>query len=437
MKRRTGTEEREPVPTNEQILIFDRPIHKVRESLFSTGSGFVNYRGLLNNCIICLLLSNFHNILRNFNKYGLLINPAQWVTISLQMGTLPAILSILCLFSVFPLLTFLLEKAASKGLLKERLLLILHASNMIMLLALPVGVVFWFKLGPAAGFIVMFNYSIVWMKMMSYIQVNSWCRCGQGGVATPTNNNHDKPLVQYPDNITVKDFCYFIAAPTLCYELNYPRTPKIRKIFLLRRTLESIFLVNILLALSQQWLVPTVMGSLEPLQSMDLLMMIQRGLLLALPNHLLWLLLFYFYFHSYLNVLAELLRFGDRSFYKDWWNADSIDTFWRHWNVPVHRWAARHVYYPLLSRGYSRVMSQIAVFLLSAFFHEYLVSIPLRMLRPWAFTAMLSQVPLALLTSLEVMRGQPGNVVVWVSIILGQPLAIMMYMHDYLIHNKL
>uniref|UniRef100_A0A1X7TTC5 NACHT domain-containing protein n=1 Tax=Amphimedon queenslandica TaxID=400682 RepID=A0A1X7TTC5_AMPQE len=54
MKRRTGTEEREPVPTNEQILIFDRPIHKVRESLFSTGSGFVNYRGLLNNCIICL-----------------------------------------------------------------------------------------------------------------------------------------------------------------------------------------------------------------------------------------------------------------------------------------------------------------------------------------------------------------------------------------------
>ncbi|XP_019863510.1 PREDICTED: diacylglycerol O-acyltransferase 1-like [Amphimedon queenslandica] len=170
---------------------------------------------------------------------------------------------------------------------------------------------------------------------------------------------------------------------------------------------------------------------------MDLLMMIQRGLLLALPNHLLWLLLFYFYFHSYLNVLAELLRFGDRSFYKDWWNADSIDTFWRHWNVPVHRWAARHVYYPLLSRGYSRVMSQIAVFLLSAFFHEYLVSIPLRMLRPWAFTAMLSQVPLALLTSLEVMRGQPGNVVVWVSIILGQPLAIMMYMHDYLIHNKL
>ena len=56
----------------------------------------------------------------------------------------------------------------------------------------------------AAGFIVMFNYSIVWMKMISYTQVNSWCGCGQGGVATPTNNNHDKPLVQYPDNITVK-----------------------------------------------------------------------------------------------------------------------------------------------------------------------------------------------------------------------------------------
>lgn len=77
------------------------------------------------------------------------------------------------------------------------------------------------------------------------------------------------------------------------------------------------------------------------------------------------------------------------------------------------------------------------------------------MLRPWAFTAMLAQVstlytihyiclyspltvqiPLALLTSLPFMRGQPGNVVVWVSIILGQPLAITMYMHDYLIYNN-
>lgn len=41
--------------------------------------------------------------------------------------------------------------------------------------------------------------------------------------------------------------------------------------------------------------------------------------LLQVPNHLLWLMFFYWFFHSSLNFTAELLRFGDREFYKDWW----------------------------------------------------------------------------------------------------------------------
>jgi len=38
-----------------------------------------------------------------------------------------------------------------------------------------------------------------------------------------------------------------------------------------------------------------------------------------IPNHILWLIFFYWFFHSCLNVVAELLMFGDREFYKDWW----------------------------------------------------------------------------------------------------------------------
>ena len=32
-----------------------------------------------------------------------------------------------------------------------------------------------------------------------------------------------------------------------------------------------------------------------------------------------------FFFNSRLNILAELLRFGDREFYKDWWNAKTVE----------------------------------------------------------------------------------------------------------------
>lgn len=37
------------------------------------------------------------------------------------------------------------------------------------------------------------------------------------------------------------------------------------------------------------------------------------------PTHFLWL-LFFFLSHSYLNFCAELLCFGDRHFYGDWWS---------------------------------------------------------------------------------------------------------------------
>lgn len=38
----------------------------------------------------------------------------------------------------------------------------------------------------------------------------------------------------------VADLYYFLCAPTLCYELNFPRSPRIRKRFLLRRLLEMV-----------------------------------------------------------------------------------------------------------------------------------------------------------------------------------------------------
>jgi hypothetical protein len=33
----------------------------------------------------------------------------------------------------------------------------------------------------------------------------------------------------------------------------------------------------------------------------------------------------YTIFNLRLNILAEILQFGDREFYKDWWNAKTID----------------------------------------------------------------------------------------------------------------
>lgn len=83
------------------------------------------------------------------------------------------------------------------------------------------------------------------------------------------------------------------------------------------------------------------------------------------------------------------------------------------------------------------------------------MSVPLRMFRLWAFMGMmvqvrpaelvlaaqqnvwfnspdsfLHQIPLAWLVG-RFLRGNYGNAAVWISIIIGQPFAVLMYVHDY------
>lgn len=195
------------------------------------------------------------------------------------------------------------------------------------------------------------------------------------------------------------------------------------------------------------------------------------------PNHLIWLIFFYWLFHSCLNAVAELMQFGDREFYRDWWWVawGGGGVGWpgrgegaaghplsppqelgvchlllaelehpctqvvpqvgvgaaRGWGwagerhgapgaCPTASSSCRHFYKPMLRRGSSKWVARMGVFLASAFFHEvsalrrvllrpragvasgsadaplslpqYLVSIPLRMFRLWAFTGMMAQV---------------------------------------------
>jgi diacylglycerol O-acyltransferase-1 len=219
----------------------------------------------------------------------------------------------------------------------------------------------------------------------------------------------------------------------------------------------------------QQWMVPTINNSLKPLQEMDYSRMLERLLKLAvrmyqivylkkiekfyflievsfsfmyaflfqLPNHLIWLIWFYWYFHSTLNFVAEILRFGDKQFYRDWWNSESVEYFWKNWNIPVHNWCVRHLYKPLLNKGYTKLQVTAVVFLVSAFFHEYLVSVPLKMFGYWAFFGMLFQIPFAIFVS-KWLKGSAANTAVWISLIIGQPLCILACYHDYyVIHHAI
>ncbi|KAF6099097.1 diacylglycerol O-acyltransferase 1 [Phyllostomus discolor] len=424
----------------------DLRCHRLQDSLFSSDSGFSNYRGILNWCVVMLILSNARLFLENLIKYGILVDPIQVVSLFLKDPYSWPALCLVIAANAFAVAAFQVEKRLAVGALTEQAGLLLHTANLATILCLPAAVAFLLEsITPVGSVLALAVYTILFLKLFSYRDVNLWCREHRARAKAKAASTGKKAngaaaqrtgAVSYPDNLTYRDLYYFLFAPTLCYELNFPRSPRIRKRFLLRRLFEMLFFTQLQVGLIQQWMVPTIQNSMKPFKDMDYSRIIERLLKLAVPNHLIWLIFFYWLFHSCLNALAELMQFGDREFYRDWWNSESVTYFWQNWNIPVHKWCLRHFYKPMLRRGYSKWVASTGVFLASAFFHEYLVSIPLRMFRPWAFTGMMAQIPLAWIVS-RFFRGNYGNAAVWLSLIIGQPVAVLMYVHDYyVLHHE-
>ncbi|XP_011693461.1 PREDICTED: diacylglycerol O-acyltransferase 1 [Wasmannia auropunctata] len=449
----------------------DKPCHRPRDSLFSWSSGFDNFTGFVNWGFLLLGIGGVRLLLENFIKYGIRVDPWQWFLFLSGKNDggeeYPSLL--LIFYSTVPVgLCLLIEKGLSVDIIAHGTGMVFHVINLVVMVLMPMVVIHVKDSGFSlvGAMYVCMLYAILFLKLWSYIQVNMWCRLGsrkkstQGrmrrqlsynnlqssGIQQNTNDVTDFEHemtdrgnalypVQYPDNLNFGDLYYYILAPTLCYELNFPRTQRIRKRFLIKRILEVLVGCQVVMSLFQQWMIPSVKNSLIPFSNMDVAKASERLLKLAIPNHLVWLCFFYLIFHSFLNLLGELLHFADRNFYCDWWNANNIDTFWRTWNMPVHRWAVRHLYIPIVEMGYGKTTASVTVFFISAFFHEYLVSVPLKTFKIWAFMGMMGQIPLSVLSKMaeRYCGARWGNIVVWASLIIGQPLCIMMYYHDYVV----
>uniref|UniRef100_A0AAZ3S5N2 O-acyltransferase n=1 Tax=Oncorhynchus tshawytscha TaxID=74940 RepID=A0AAZ3S5N2_ONCTS len=388
--------------------------HRLQESLLSSASGYRNYRGVLNWCVVMLVLSNARLFLENLLKYGILVDPIQVVSLFIKDPYNMPAACLVIVSNVFIVAALYTERRLSVGCFSERVGLLVHSINLSVTLCFPVTIVLMLKsITPVGGASALGVYTVLFLKLYSYKDVNKWCREMSHAKARSLARSlsckssvSTDYQVSYPGNVTLRDLYYFVFAPTLCYELNFPRSPRIRMSFLLRRLFEMV----------SSWMIPIIQSSMKPLEDMDLPMMMERLLRLAVPNHLLWLIFFYWFFHSSLNFIAELLQFGDREFYRDWWNSETITYFWQNWNIPVHKWCLRHFYKPLLKSGVSKWLGQSAVFLASAFFHEV------------RFLGL--QLPLAWFVA-RFLRGNYGNAAVWLSLIIGQPIAVLMYVHDY------
>ncbi|RWS05677.1 diacylglycerol O-acyltransferase 1-like protein, partial [Dinothrombium tinctorium] len=310
-----------------------------------------------------------------------------------------------CCITIFIVNSLLIEKAIARFKLTRYYSAPLIIGNLLALFILPIAVKKVGAFNHFGGLFVFFYTTVALLKLSSYHMVNYWFRR-----AVKENKNifftidylhkvytvpEDKSLT-YPNNLTFSNMCYFIIAPTLCYDLHFPRSsrPLSEKLKNLLLLVLFTFLFHILVC---QIVVPSVLEILLNESKISSIAYILMRIKTIFTIQLLLFLFFYTYFHLYLNFLADITNFADRLFYRDWWNSRILNQFWRRWNLPTHKFCIRHIYMPLIARGFSRYTALFAVFLASAVFHEYLVCLSLELNHHYLGIGLIAQTPLLVL----------------------------------------
>ncbi|XP_049850063.1 uncharacterized protein LOC126320759 [Schistocerca gregaria] len=401
----------------------------ITPSLFSSQSSNQNYRGLLNLAALILFFSNFRLVMENLLKYGILINReviASYFHIDLLMW-------IFCV-PIFAYFMLVVERLASRNKISDFKALLCASFILLLLFFLPILVVFFKPPVPASGIILLLTSIISWMKLYSYALANRQFRLDvrkKQWIKECIEGVDFNSAVHYPHNLTLGNICYYFVSPTLCYQLNYPRTKKIRWAWVAVKFVQLIFLVCLIIFMLEQWYFPVIKNSYRFMKMAHWAILVERILKLSIPSIYIWLSGFFTLFHLWLNIVAEILRFGDREFYQDWWNATTMGYYWRTWNIPTHRWLFRHVYLPCRRLGLTREGSSLVVFFISAVIHEVLISVPLHTFKLYFFIGMLVQAPATCMG--EVFKGKlAGNLIFWISFcFLGQPIGVLLYYFDY------
>ncbi|KAF2836698.1 diacylglycerol acyltransferase DGAT2 [Patellaria atrata CBS 101060] len=432
---------------------------KSRPSMLSKDAektpSFLGFRNLM---VLVLVVSNLRLMIENFKKYGVLIciRCHDYRREDIIYGAI-LYFSVPChLFAAYIIelaaaqsakgAIARMKKASDQGQVSssnelERaplktawaLIALAHGVNATLNLIIATTVVYYYIHHPGIGTLCELHAVIVWLKTCSYAFTNRDLR---HALLSPPRFAPLPSIYSscpYPRNITLRNLTYFWWAPTLVYQPVYPRTDNIRWSFVLKRALEVVILSIAIWIASAQYAAPLLLNSLDSFSTLNPLAILERLMKLSTISVFCWLAGFFALFQSFLNILAELLRFADREFYDDWWNSTSVRRYWTTWNKPVSHFMRRHIYSPLVSRGVPPSLAQILVFVFSGVLHELLVGVPTHNVIGVAFAGMVLQIPLIALTDgISKIRGMggkvAGNVVFWVSFCLvGQPLAALLY----------
>ncbi|XP_032064892.1 sterol O-acyltransferase 2-like isoform X2 [Thamnophis elegans] len=282
----------------------------------------------------------------------------------------------------------------------------------------PVYIIVYSNLGIASRKIVLFEQIRFLMKSYAFLRES---------MPPLLHARNQVGKISCPEFST---YLYFLFCPTLIYRKSYPRDPYIRWNYVIRKLVEFLAGVYFLNFLLKYYFIP-YFGNIhkQPFTIKIQLLSIFDSVILGLSFLLI---INYTFLHCWPNAWAEILRFADRSFYKDWWNSTSFSTFFRSWNGIVHDWLYWYIYQDFLwlMGKRARAGAMFMVFLLSAVAHEYIITFSFGFFYPilFVFFAMIGVSFHFVLNDKR--KGPFWNIIILLCLLLGSAMFFSLYCQE-------
>ncbi|XP_073939557.1 sterol O-acyltransferase 2 isoform X3 [Castor canadensis] len=261
-------------------------------------------------------------------------------------------------------------------------LLAIHVS---VLCVLPVHIAREHHLPPASRCVLVFEQVRLLMKSYSFLR-----EAVPGTLSAREGKSTWAP--------SFSSYLYFLFCPTLIYRETYPRTPSIRWNYVAKNFAQALGCVLYACFILGRLCIPVFANmSREPFSTRALVLSILHA---TLPGIFILLLIFFAFLHCWQNAFAEMLRFGDRMFYR-------------------------------LLGGRARGAAMLGVFLLSAMVHEYIFCFVLGFFYPVMLMLFLVIGGLLNFTMNDRHTGPAWNVLLWTLLFLGQGIQVSLYCQEW------
>lgn len=229
-------------------------------------------------------------------------------------------------------------------------------------LVLPASVVINNKLPPASACIILLEQIRMLMKSYAFVRSNIPRALKNGQLRLNSNSdlnkNSDasssetekityKKLISTSEQVDSEDeeakkkntdderklcpdfsnYLYFLFAPTFIYRDNYPRNSRIKWHNVFNQFIQVLGTIIYTYYIMVRFCIPVFKHFNT--EHVTAKMFLSSILSCHLPGTLLLVICFYGLLHCWLNAFAEMLRFSDRMFYKDWWNSTNYSNYYR------------------------------------------------------------------------------------------------------------